>query len=740
MILLAALLCNYRPGFCLIDIGTEGSWNPSDSITDRNGNKISVTPTVDIGVGQTATILSDEALGRQIMFTSSFSIPQDVITQIGSSSGSEGAQELTWTINWRTVTGSSYTCPLGPCYLTNTVIDTLTLPSFDGTTQQYQFGYDVDTGSGSNGQMTLILPPTAPATCTKLSLAASCPRFTYTYGHGRTYPGWVGSDILTQKQRIWQEDQTGQSRTETSSYTYAGTNDSTIVTNPDGGMVTYNYYTLTPSVPANDWQEGLVTKIVQPDHSTVEQIWNQNFPYPHSSEQYGPGNPYVQTEFHSVSNGSSPTLMNVRNYTYDKNGNATQIDEYDWVSYASPPTLSGSAKRTTKVTPTVMVGTASATEDLSVDYWNPGSNPTTPGAPLLQHLTQRKEVDDLSPSLRAQARPPSFPMTPRVTWSTGTTGIPPRQSCRAWGALSTGNSSHRHFVYDSYGNVTDATDAIGTTTHYGYDSTSCISSITEGYGTSFARSTSRVCDPNTGLEIQRTDYNGMTRSQGYDPLGRLTSVQYTAASQLLKSTKTFYADGTRRVTTCTDLNTPGDLAMIQVTAYDQLGRVNVTGQSETANPNAPTCKDTAPQGILTDTRYQTGTGASYKLESNPYRTTSDATMGWTLTTFDTLGRPQNVTSYSGGTPPVPWSGSTPPSTGAVMTSYSSDNQTVMDQAGVTRTLQTDGLGAAPAGDRSGLGGHELPLRRAGRSNFRRADGAVEPDFFLRFARAPSLGH
>jgi YD repeat-containing protein len=152
-----------------------------------------------------------------------------------------------------------------------------------------------------------------------------------------------------------------------------------------------------------------------------------------------------------------------------------------------------------------------------------------------------------------------------------------------------------------------------------------------------------------------------------------------------------YADGNRRITTCRDLNTPGDLAMVQVTSYDQLGQVNGTAQLESSNPNGSNCADTPPGGILTDIRYQTKTGASYKLESNPYRVTSDPTMGWTLTQFDTLGRPVSVTSYSGGSAPAPWGG-TPPSTGTVTTSYSSNNQTIRDQAGVTRTQQMDGLG------------------------------------------------
>lgn len=112
---------------------------------------------------------------------------------------------------------------------------------------------------------------------------------------------------------------------------------------------------------------------------------------------------------------------------------------------------------------------------------------------------------------------------------------------------------------------------------------------------------------------------------GFDlrSVGTPTSITNSIGSQTLHVVKTYYSDANRRVTRCSDLATPGDLGILSVTAYDQLGRVNGTGTLESGNPHPSQCLDTAPSGILTDQRYLSGVGTSYKLVSNPYRSTSD---------------------------------------------------------------------------------------------------------------------
>lgn len=82
--------------------------------------------------------------------------------------------------------------------------------------------------------------------------------------------------------------------------------------------------------------------------------------------------------------------------------------------------------------------------------------------------------------------------------------------------------------------------------------------------------------------------------------------------------------------------------LVNKTYFDALGRVSST-------------VDGLGQTVQKAYRYGTG-GASYQLVSNPFASTGDATMGWTLTTHS-LGTPSSgptatsVTGYQGATLP-----------------------------------------------------------------------------------------
>lgn len=127
------------------------------------------------------------------------------------------------------------------------------------------------------------------------------------------------------------------------------------------------------------------------------------------------------------------------------------------------------------------------------------------------------------------------------------------------------------------------------------------------------------------------------------------------------------------------------MAVTSATNYDPLGRVT---QSVDGDGNT----------IVAAYRYQSG-GTSVELQSNPYTSTSDASIpGWTLTTRDSVGRVKEVDHYLGSSPPSPWTGS-PTLTGTSTIQY---DQTasgcagpatkVKDEAGNTRINCSDGLG------------------------------------------------
>jgi hypothetical protein len=122
-----------------------------------------------------------------------------------------------------------------------------------------------------------------------------------------------------------------------------------------------------------------------------------------------------------------------------------------------------------------------------------------------------------------------------------------------------------------------------------------------------------------------------------------------------RRTATTYALGNRCIKVQTDLNSVGDHALTSLQHYDGLGRVWLSQQIE--NGSNPSCSDTT-SGIKTETRYGQTASARVQLVSNPYRSTSDATAGWTRTAFDTMGRAIQVGHFSGGTAPA-WDNNNP---------------------------------------------------------------------------------
>ena len=691
------------------------------TITDRNGNAITIQ---NLAQGSVVTALGDSidsSRNVQINYHAPASSPytfQDTITQDGV-----GANALTWTVYWRNIpdTPLTYTCPYAYEHNVNcpmgaqlSQIDSVILPSFDGSTQKFQFAYDTDSSpSGGYGQLNLVIPPTAPTTCTRTNYSTGCPYFSYTYQGAAAGLSSVNYTVpqqsrVLEKQQVWIEDQTGLSRTNQWKYAYSGNvQGPTTITNPDSGTETVNWSQHHASSECPTLGSFLVDSIVHPDQSEDWRTWQQNIPY--GAGECDPGNFYVGTEYHSVSNGSSSQAVSAKNYTYDKNGNVTELDEYGFAAYTtSPPTTFGTKLRSTlnyiNCGGTVpCTNTAGITTNSTTAYWNPATNPSPATAPMLLSLVERKEVDDplaLGPgSVTEFGYDTKGNILNQYNWDSTKASKP------SLGALTSSNSSWRHFLYDSYGNVTDATDPLCTTTKNVYDSQSLyLTSFTEDYrgdsvgctpaDTALTRTTTVAIDHWSGLETSRTDYNGITRATAYDPLGRTTSVTESAGGATLRVSATHYSDGNRRVVTCSDRASAGDQGLVSVTAYDELGRVNITGTLESGNPNGTQCVDTAPAGILTDNRYLYGSGASYKLDSNPYRSTSESTMGWTLTSMDTLGRVTSVTSYDGATPPSPW-GTNSTADGSTTTAYSATSttavHTVSDQV-ETRTLSLDGLG------------------------------------------------
>jgi RHS repeat-associated protein len=96
-------------------------------------------------------------------------------------------------------------------------------------------------------------------------------------------------------------------------------------------------------------------------------------------------------------------------------------------------------------------------------------------------------------------------------------------------------------------------------------------------------------------------------------------------------------------------------------------------------------------GIKVQTRYETGNPYSYQLSSNPYRTMSEAEMGWTRSKSINTGKHGETETFSGASLPAPW-GTNVSSTGKVQTDIDGERTLVTDQSGKQRISKTNALG------------------------------------------------
>ena len=163
-------------------------------------------------------------------------------------------------------------------------------------------------------------------------------------------------------------------------------------------------------------------------------------------------------------------------------------------------------------------------------------------------------------------------------------------------------------------------------------------------GTAEARTRSYDWDDASGWLKSSTDVdNALTTEYTYDALGRPLTV--TEAGE--RKTAIDYDDRNRRVTTSSDLFTLGDGKLQTIAQHDMLGRVIETRVSDGDTLSTS-------NGIEVTTDYIHTAGAPLKVvTSAPYRPPADATLEWTCTQFDRLGRPVQIAVFKGSTPPRP---------------------------------------------------------------------------------------
>jgi RHS repeat-associated protein len=473
------------------------------------------------------------------------------------------------------------------------------------------------------------------------------------------------------------------------------------VTNPDGSGTTELYYPTDPrfnqimSGSGSVGLGGLVYRTSQPGQIT-ERRWA--LLSPGGQGQPGTGmpstvlvsvNPVVAAEYTTVvgANGG-PSKMNAKVFTHDANGNVTQVKEYDWFDpsdvtrdgYGVPIGVPNNAT-VLRVTNTSY---HNSVDDSAANLYS--SRTLVSGTPLF--LNAPKETSVGASVTRFSYDGQAYGTAPTAGNVTTVSRFDDRGDSNAandvW--ITTGST------YDTYGNVVTTTDAKGNVTQIFYDDathampTRVVVDPQNGTGqqtswTTYDFSTGSVLtqtDPN--LEVSTVDYTNQLLGT-VDPFGR-PGIAYSPAvvvnqvSQRHKAT-TIYEDHLRRVSVVSDLNAEGDGLLKSRRTADELGRSVLSEQSENGSSYS----------LSTRTVYEQAGRIIFT--SNPSRSASASTDGWTRVTKDLMGRVTEVATFDGQTQPsltaTNWNG-------RVVTSYDSIYTTVQDQAGKVRRSKVNALG------------------------------------------------
>lgn len=663
-------------------------------IHDRNDNYVEIQSITYNG--HPARKVLDQ-LGRFIIIEFDGAAARDYIYAAGTN-----GETLTWTIKWKTIyaykayratTSGTQHGNVYPQTGSNTpvVVDQIILPAQAGSLA-YTFAYnapdtdpypDYSTGWGEISSITL--PSGAQAA------------YGWTFD-GSTAPGPLVTFVLqaavTHKDLIYLAEYDGSSTPVTDTWTYSAPmnyGSSMTITAPDGG-ITRNYSSNTGPFARQAY------KTENPDGSMIERVWQQNIPYQNPAMNSGV-NPYIKTEFTSIKDAvGSFVLTAIKDYNYDKNGNLTQVKEYDWVSYTSAHPGGGG--------PVIPAGLQPKRVALNT-FFNPSPDASDtsynanvynqPTAAQSRNVSTSSEVrDDAQPVSRTEFFYDNASTTANLTQVKSWDSTKANYS----NPLTAGNSISTSTQYNIYGGPILNTDARGFQAQLTYDAIGGFTDlyptkIKTAYGTSVQRSETREYDFSTGLVTRVTDVdNNVSSATTYDIFGRPTLVKAAVDKPEETRTSTSYSDVNRRVIVKSDLVTVGDEKLVTIQHYDQLGRVRLTRQLEDATTQSATDETT---GIKVQTRYQYSGNFSYVLSSNPYRAStsaaagSEATMGWSRSKSDNGGRLIEVQTFAGATVAAPW-GTNTSGTGTVAMAYDANFTTVTDQAGKVRRSMTDGLG------------------------------------------------
>jgi RHS repeat-associated protein len=574
------------------------------------------------------------------------------------------------------------------------VIDEIVLPQQSGG-QKYIFGYNgngsvVPEGQESSGwgELNSITLPSGAVVSYEYdynTLPGATPRLKDVLGHSiqkKTLSYNLEYDgVTTPTLEVWQ-------------YNISRSGATTI--SPDGSSSSQSH----GDTSYNHLYNGLVFSIENTDGSKVEKLWDFNWsPWSNGVQT----NPFVKAEFISIKDSSGNyTLTVIKELSHDKNGNVTQIKEYDFVPYGSVPRDGGGR-------PTGVPGGVSAVKISNTAYYNPTPNSSDTGnspnaywnlnSPNIKGLAASTET--LSGNGQVVSRGELYFDNPSTTGNL----IEAKTWDSSKGAysnpLNAGNSVLTSTQYNQYGMPVLTTDIKGIQTQITYGQVGGYSDlyptmVKTAFGLPVQRTTTTNYDFQTGLAISTTDVDfGLTNETIYDALGRPVIAKAAINTPHEIWTQTEYNNQLRRVVVKSDLFVKGDGKKVGIQHFDQLGRVRLSRTLEDGTTQNPYNE---ADGIKVQTRYRYDNGANpansngtFSLTSNPYRTGNEAEMGWVVSYSDKTGRTSTVKTYAGGGLPAPWGGNGN-LTGTTSSQIDANITIGTDQAGKQGRSITNGLG------------------------------------------------
>ena len=468
-------------------------------------------------------------------------------------------------------------------------------------------------------------------------------------------------------------------------WNYSVLQDTATMTGPDGGTVEERKYSHTPGYGFAFGKAGLVYRSTRP-FIRIDRHWSDVvFSGASTNSPGGPVNfnPVIDAEYTTLLDASNnPLKMSAKTFQYDYNGNLLQTTEYDWFD----PAL---VFRDTLGVPTGVPGSATVLRTTSNSYYNPATSSSSGNV-----YAKRSMTTGLPLILNALQQTTTGPAIAQFRYDTNPYGTAPTignlTSKSVWDDLDS-KWITTSYTYGLYGNLATSTDGRGKVTTFGYlnPALGLPASVTvdpqNGTGTQI---TTTEYDYYTGLVTATIDVNGKRSEINYmnqllgaiDPFGRPgVVIGPDIGGGVNHLTTTTYIDNARQVVVATDLNAEGDKLVKTRTTSDELGRPVLTEHTE----------DGTNYTITAQKAYDAVNNVTYA--SNPRRSASAATDGWTRTKTDTAGRVTEVARFSGTSQP-PASGTNGNWTGSVTTSYSSNEVTVTDQAGRQRKSVSNALG------------------------------------------------